>query len=402
MQGPARVVRQGGIAGLEVLGPLYEWQEGKAYLLVDRVRFKGAEGVIFAYHNPPVHQMGNPALDAYLAAFRELDRLYDHLGFVILTGACDPVHAGGDLKESLGRLEETHARRAALLAAGADAAAVDGLYAWADGRIDKGFALYLAVRRASQKGRTIAVCGGGTRFGGSAEVPLMADWLVADSRAAMCFSEAQIGLIPGWGGVGRAVTKAGPETAYAMAASCSIVKAAELAAAGLVDRVVAVSEPFPKKQRTEDPEADKRAYQTALDAHEDRVGAALLGAALALALESAPQRPGPVRPIFSQAEVKAEIRRRADPATYAALWGQPLGDAAEALKPLGRPLAPQSIAQLDGLFDRLPAGSFDEEKFIHAEARADGALYRDPRLRAGIVATLEQRVADFRDPREDT
>lgn len=402
MQGPARVLRQGGIAGLEVLGPLHEWQEGKAYLLVDRVRYLGVEGVVFAYHNPPVHQMGNPALDAYLAAFAELDRLYERLGFVILTGACDPVHAGGDLKESLSRLQDTEAGRAMLEAEGADAAEIDRLYGWADGRIDKGFALYLAVRRASAKGRTVAVCGGGTRFGGSAEVPLMADWLVADSRAAMCFSEAQIGLIPGWGGVGRAVTKAGPQTAYAMAATCSVVKAAQLAAAGLADRIVEVAEPFPQKQRTEDPEADKKAHQAALDAHEDRVGATLLGSALALATEKAPPRPGPARAIFTQDAVRAEIRRRADPATYSALWGQTLEAAAGALKALGRPLAPQSISQLDGLFDRLPAGSFDEEKFIHAEARADGALYRDPRLRAGIVATLEQRVADFRDPREDT
>ncbi|MDY0002428.1 MAG: enoyl-CoA hydratase/isomerase family protein [Polyangia bacterium] len=402
MQGPARVVRQGLLDGMELLGPLHEWQEGKAYLLVDRVRYRGAEGVIFAYHNPPVHQMGNPALDAYLAAFAELDRLYDRLGFVILTGACDQVHAGGDLKESLGRLDETRARREALEAEGADAEAIDKLYAWADARIDKGFALYKAVRGASQKGRTVAVCGGGTRFGGSAEVPLMADCLVADSRAAMCFSEAQIGLIPGWGGVGRAVTKAGPHTAYAMAATCAIVKASDLEAAGLVDRVVAVTEPFPKKQRTEDPEADKRAYQAASDAHEDRVGALLLEAALSVALDGAPKRSGEARAIFTREQVETEVRRRADPETYAALRGQPLAEAAEAMKPLGRPLAPQSIAQLDRLFDGMPAGSFDEEQFIHAEARADGALYRDPRLRAGIVATLEQRVADFRDPREET
>jgi len=352
--------------------------------------------VVFSYYNPPVHQMGNPALDAYLTAFGELDRLYDDLGFVLLVGACDPVHAGGDLKESLGRLQETGEKKAELMAQGADPKTIDGLYAWADERIKKGCALYLAVRRASLKARTVSVCGGGTRFGGSAEVPLMADWVLADSRAAMCFSEAQIGLIPGWGGVGRAVAKASLETAYAMAGTCAVVGADALHAGGLVDRLVTVAEPFPKKQRTHDPENDKRSYQEALDAHEDNVGVHLLTAALDLAVEKDPQRAETTRPILDPEVVKAEINRRADPNTYQGLWGTPLAEAKDALKSLGRPLAPQSVAALDALFANASPGSFDEEKFVLAEGRADGALYRDPRLMPGIVATLEQRVADFR------
>lgn len=399
MQGPARVVREIRIEGLENLGSIHEWTEGHAYLLVDRVRFRGREGAIFTYSNPPVHQMGNPALDAYLEGFRQVERLQDALRFVILAGACDPVHAGGDLKESLGRLEETLARRAALEAEGAEPSRIDALYQWADGRIGKGFALYLAVRRAGERARTVAVCGGGTRFGGSAEVPLMADWLVADSRSAMCFSESQIGLIPGWGGVGRAVTKAGADAAFAMAATCAVVKAEDLMALGLVDRVVPVDAPFPKKGRTDDPEADRRAYEAALQAHEDATGKRLLEAALSLATEEAPARPETREALPDPFAVRAEIQRRAEPGTYAALWGQPVKDATAALATLGKPLAPQSIAKLDALFATLAPGSFDEEKFIHAEGRADAELYRDPRLKAGIVATLEQRVADFR---EDT
>ena len=71
----------------------------------------------------------------------------------------------------------------------------------------------------------------------------------------------------------------------------------------------------------------------------------------------------------------------------------------EEIKTLGKPLAPQSVASLDELFARFEGEArFDEEAFILAEKAADGALYRDPRFRAGIVATLGQTVADFRRP----
>ncbi len=397
MQGPIQAVRNCDLEGFETLGPLYEWTEGKAYLLVDHVKYQGRPGAIFTYNNPPVHQMGNPALDAYLAGFNQIEELPERLDFVILASASDPVHAGGDLKESLGRLETTHAEQAKLEASGADPQQIDALYQWADARIDKGFALYLAVRRASETARTIAICGGGTRFGGSAEVPLLADFLVADSRAAMCFSESQIGLIPGWGGVGRAVTKAGWENAYAMAATCAIVPAADLARVGIVDRVVTVEAPLPRKQRSEDPAADKQRYLEALQAENDRVGRQLLEAALALVAEDASRPAREPEPLFHPDRVKQEVERRANPDTYAALWGQPLKEAKDALKDLGKPLAPQSVDQLKQLFATLPATSFDEEKFIRAEGHADGRLYRDPRLKKGIQATLEQRVADFRE-----
>jgi hypothetical protein len=70
---------------------------------------------------------------------------------------------------------------------------------------------------------------------------------------------------------------------------------------------------------------------------------------------------------------------------------------ADDIERLGKPLAPQSVEALQQLFAELPVASFDEEKFIRAEGNADGRLYRDPRLHKGIVATLEQRVADFRE-----
>ncbi|MFO7809118.1 hypothetical protein, partial [Guyparkeria sp.] len=42
------------------------WSEGKAYLVIDRIAFGDSEGAVLCYCNPPVHQVGNPGLDAYL------------------------------------------------------------------------------------------------------------------------------------------------------------------------------------------------------------------------------------------------------------------------------------------------------------------------------------------------
>ena len=400
MQGPAKLVRSGDISGFEYVAPIHEWTEGKAYLLVDKVAYRGKVGAIFTYHNPPVHQIGNPALAAYLNGFEAMEPLEAELFFVILHGSCDPVQAGGDLKESLGRLQETHDKRAALEAAGAGGAEIDALYAWGDARLERGFALYQTVRKWANRMQTVAVCGGGTRFGGSAEVPLMADLLVGDSRSAMCFSESQIGLIPGWGGVGRAVTKAGLENARTMAATCRVVTARDLHAIGIYNEVVDIEDPLPRKARTEDPEADQADYLAALQRNNDEAGAALLEAALRLATAAdAVTLLEPIRrrPLASAEETALEITRRRNPDTYKALWGRSLREAKAPLAELGRPLAPQSIEKLETLLGSVDMGSWDEEAFIRAESQADAELYRDPRFMEGILATLEQRVADFRE-----
>ena len=60
MEGPMRLVRSDRIEEYENLGPLYEWSEDKAYLIIDRVSFKEKSGALLCYYNPPVHQVGNP------------------------------------------------------------------------------------------------------------------------------------------------------------------------------------------------------------------------------------------------------------------------------------------------------------------------------------------------------
>ena len=66
MKGPIWLVRTGTIPGYQNRGPIYEWSGGKAYLIIDQITFKEKGGAMLCYYNPPVHQVGNPELDAHL------------------------------------------------------------------------------------------------------------------------------------------------------------------------------------------------------------------------------------------------------------------------------------------------------------------------------------------------
>jgi len=399
MKGPVKLVRSGKIKGMEHSGSIYEWSEGSAYLAIDEISFGGKRGAILCYSNPPVHQVGNPALDAYLEG---LQRVYDkraELEFLLMAGANDPVHAGGDLKESLEKLDRTVAMKKEKERAGASAEEIDGLYEWADRRLEKGIALHGKLRNLAQYVRTVAVCGGGTRFGGSAEIPLMSDYIVGDSRSGMCFSEVMIGLLPGWAGVARTIVKAGPLNARYMALTGKEVKADKLKAIGIYNVVADVSLPFPKMKKSGDPKADKAAYAEALEKHDEETGATLLPKGLEIATCPEDQIPVVKKPVALalEAEIDEELKRRRDPQTYARIRGMPLKEVGEEIGKVGRPLAPQSVRALSGLLGSYDPGNFDEFAFVRKEADADARLYRDPRFRAGLTATLEQKVADFRE-----
>lgn len=400
MKGPIELIRSGEINGCRSLGSLYEWSEGNAYLVIDRVSFGDSEGAVLCYCNPPVHQVGNPGLDAYLEGLALVSEKGKGLSFLVLYGSNDPVHAGGDLKESLTRLDQTLEARKEKEAAGVSSEEIDRLFDWADKRIAKGIALHGAVRDLARNLRVVAVCGGGMRYGGSAEIPLMADYLVGDSRSGMCFSESMIGLIPGWGGVARALVKAGPMNAAFMAKTARETKAQDLLRMGIYNVVVDVPFSFPRKGRTDDPAADKARYLDALAQHDRETGLLLLPEGLRVATCSEKEvpvvRPEDRPPPPSEEETVREIARRMDPETYAGLWGRPLKELRNEIGRLGRPLAPQSIEALDALLEGVSAESPNERAFVKREGEMDSRLYRDPRFRAGLTATLGQTVADYR------
>jgi enoyl-CoA hydratase/carnithine racemase len=397
MKGPIKLVKSAKIEGLKDLGPIHEWSEGARYLIVERVSYKGTPGAIVCYCNPPVHQVGNPALDAYLEG---LDKVYAEkvgMRFLILYGANDPVHAGGDLKESLEKLDRTLAMKKE--ESKAPAPEIDQLYEWADNRLKKGIALHRSVRKIAQHLRAVAVCGGGTRYGGSAEIPLLADYLVGDSRSGMCFSEVMIGLLPGWSGVARAIVKAGPINARYMALTGKEVKADKLKAIGIYNVVVDVPIAFPNMRKTGDPKADKAAYAESLDKHDEETGMRLLPMGLEIATCPAQEIPVVKQPaqLVSESEIAQEVNRRSNPQNYAHLWGRTLKEAGDEINKMGRPLAPQSVHALSKLFGTYDRASFDELAFVKREMEADARLYRDDKFRAGLVATLEQKVADYRE-----
>jgi len=100
--------------------------------------------------------------------------------------------------------------------------------------------------------------------------------------------------------------------------------------------------------------------------------------------------------LATKEETSQEIATRKNPENYSHLWGQPLREAKEEIAKVGRPLAPQSIEALTGLFESYEPSKFIEHEFVEREMKADARLYRDPRFRAGLVGTLEQKVTDYR------
>ncbi len=401
MKGPLSLVRSDKIEACRVTQTIYEWKEGKAYLTIDQCDYKGWIGAVLCYYNPPVHQVGNPGLDAYLEGLDKVLQKREELDFLVLYGANDPIHAGGDLKESLDKLDQTLELKNQKEASGASEEEIDNLYEWADGRLRKGVALHGTIRKIAQHMRVVAICGGGSRFGGSAEIPLMADYLVGDSRSGLCFSEAMIGLIPGWSGLARALIKAGPNNAAYMALTAKEVKAPQLKEIGIYNIVVDIPLPLPKRQKTDDPETDKANYQEALENHNIETGLLLVPKGLETAtckIEEIPVVSENERKILATPEeISQEVDRRENPDNYSKLWGKPLKEVKEELSELGRPLAPQSVEALRGLLSSYDPSNFDENAFVQKEMMADARLYRDQRFREGLVATLEQKVADYRE-----
>lgn len=402
MQGPARIIRSDRIVNYKNLEPLFEWANGRAYLIIDKVVFNKKTGAILCYHNPPIHQIGTTDLEAFHEGLDIVYEKRDELQFLILSGANAPVHSGGDLKESLTRLKESLAKKREMEAIGAAKEDIDRLFSWGENRLEMGILLYRKIRNAAQFMRIVGICGGGLRFGGSAEIPLMADYLIGDSRSGMCFSEALIGIIPGWGGITRVLVKSGLTNAAYMAKTAKPVFASKLKAMGIYNDIVEIPFDLPKKQKTEDPASDKRKYLKTLEDHDGRTNILMLPKGLEWATYPAEEIlyvTEKERKTFAEPdEITQEVTRRVNPNLYEHLWGRLLKDVKHEIAQLGKPLAPQSIQAIDHLLGGYEEATFDEERFIHKELQADAALYRDPRFLEGLSALLDQRVPDFRHP----
>lgn len=402
MKGPIRLVRSNEIPQLRNIGPIYEWIADQAYLIIDRISYQGIMGALLVYNNPPVHQVATPGLHAFIDGLDEVILQTADLEYLILYDSNDPLHAGGDLKESLRNLELTLEKKRMKERAGASPAEIDRLFSWGEERLRKGITLYQKIRTLANSIRVLAVCGGGMRFGGSAEIPLMADYLIGDSRGGMCFSEAMIGIIPGWGGITRVLIKAGLSNVETMTKTAREISAYDLRDIGVYNAVVDIPFPFPKRLRTADPQADRKRYLEDLEISNHKTGMLLLPRALEMAVcpqEAIPSLEDKDKKILiTPAVIAEEVERRVDPTNYSHLWNRPLKDVKGEIEKIGRPLASQSILATERLLADYNPQSFDEQEFVIKELEADAALYRDPTFLEGLKATLEQRVPDFRNP----
>ena len=402
MKGPTGLVRSLSIAEYKNVGPLFEWREADTYLIIDEVSYKGKTGAILCYQNPPVHQVSTTGLYAYHDGLDRVLEKLEALNFLILYGPNDPVHSGGDLKESRSNLLRTLEEKQKLESSGAKAEEVDALFNWGEERLRKGIILYDKIRSAAERIRVVGVCGGGLRFGGSAEIPLMADYLVGDSRSGMCFSEAMIGIIPGWGGMARVLTKAGAANAEYMTKTAREVDAASLKQMGIYNEVVDIPLSFPKNGKSIDADRYRLEYRALLDKHDYETGLRLLPKGLEMATcgeQEIPRKDEKNRKnVAAREQISGEVSVRIDPENYVHIHRKPLREVRKEIASLGRPLAPQSIKAIDTLLEIYHSSAYDERSFIEEELKADAALYRDPKFLEGLNAMLEQRVPDFREP----
>ncbi|MEZ4669986.1 MAG: enoyl-CoA hydratase/isomerase family protein [Anaerolineae bacterium] len=78
----------------------------------------------------------------------------------------------------------------------------------------------------------------GYALGGGSELALACDLRIADDKARMGFVQAKMGLTPGWGAGQRLLRLVGYSRAMDLLLTCHVMRAPELLAYGLVNRVV--------------------------------------------------------------------------------------------------------------------------------------------------------------------
>jgi enoyl-CoA hydratase/carnithine racemase len=78
----------------------------------------------------------------------------------------------------------------------------------------------------------------GHAVGGGSELALAADWRIADPAAELRFVHASLGLMPGFGGLGRLERLVGPSASLRLLATRARVGAEEAERLGLIEAIV--------------------------------------------------------------------------------------------------------------------------------------------------------------------
>ncbi|HIJ20967.1 MAG TPA: hypothetical protein HPP58_07960, partial [Deltaproteobacteria bacterium] len=104
-----------------------------------------------------MHQVSTTGLYAYHNGMDRVLEKLETLDFLILYGPNDPVHSGGDLKESRSNLQRTLKEKQAMESLGASVEEVDALFSWGEDRLRKGIILYDKIRSAAKQIRVVGV-----------------------------------------------------------------------------------------------------------------------------------------------------------------------------------------------------------------------------------------------------
>lgn len=393
------------------------YQGPKGYARLSAVTGAGHSGFLLEYRNPDprkLHAVDSQgmrelseavaALEAAVAAadsavasavasgepHPENDEL---LSFCVIHGVYAPLHAGADITEFAGEPDFEAIHQHMLRGVDIDA----------------------RIKQLWGRLRTVGVyCG--ERFGGSVEWPMFAQYAVCDSRTRIQYSEVQLGIVPGWDGILNVMLHSSPLNAEYMCATGNPVDAAQMLAAGLVQKVVDAP---PPPDRAALSAAD---YESAWLEYATGCQSALLQAALELASDPAFDSDGIAEPLCSEADLLKELTRRTDRAPYKQLRDQvateaaalPAGDVeaakglvrkiAQELARLGKPLAPYAVSGVQDFVERWRG--LDREELLSRfhevgleEAALIDRLMRTAHRQVGVNAVLSkvpaERVAVF-------
>ena len=98
--------------------------------------------------------------------------------------------------------------------------------------------MHRVVKGLDELPQPVVIVVNGYAFGGGAELALAGDITILEEHAFLCFKQAQMGLITGWGGAARLVRRIGYSRAYELLATGERVESVEALNMGLVNRVV--------------------------------------------------------------------------------------------------------------------------------------------------------------------
>lgn len=177
-----------------------------------QVRREDAVGVV-TIDNPPVNTLGNPVLEALLAAIESIEAASE-IRSVVITGAGEKAFASGaDLPEFVQMLDSPDE-----------------------------IAFHTSLTRRlfdtiSALGPPVVAAVQAAAVGGGLELALSCDLIVADERARLGVPEVGLGLIPGAGGTQRLPRRIGAGRATELVLRGRLLKAADAERIGLVNEV---------------------------------------------------------------------------------------------------------------------------------------------------------------------